>query len=190
MGLPHGRPSAISPIVGFFRDRSTTTGSFVAGGLSLDDVCYDSVGGAGTRTICQTFQPPAPGTKRMPHDRHIKASLWITCPFNFVAGYTFAFPSSLTGRLVELPTAVPPVYAAATGFMVCLFGGMYAWMALQKQINRPMLCLGAIGKAGVFVLASVLWLRGTAPGPLVVAAAGDLAFAALWFRWLAKSRGR
>lgn len=95
-----------------------------------------------------------------------------------------AFPSSPIGRLVGLPTSVPPVYAAATAFLVCLFGGMYVWLAAQRAINTSMLCLGAIGKAGIFVVALALWFSGAASGPLVLAATGDLAFALLWFWWL------
>jgi len=120
----------------------------------------------------------------MPHAALIRSSLWLTCPFNFGAGLTFAFPASPPGQLIGLPAEVPAIYAAASGFLICLLGGMYAWMALQTEINRPMLYVGAIGKAGVFILVAALWSVGSAPLMLVFVASGDLAFATLWFWWL------
>jgi hypothetical protein len=59
---------------------------------------------------------------------------------------------------------------------------------LQAQIVRPMVAFAAIGKASVFVLITLFWLCGEMPLRGVLAASGDLAFAALFFHWLRSTR--
>ncbi len=71
---------------------------------------------------------------------------------------------------------------------IILFGGSYAWLALQPAINRPLLAFGAIGKTGAFLLVAVLWLAGQAPARGVLAITGDLIFACLFFAWLLRPR--
>jgi hypothetical protein len=114
----------------------------------------------------------------------VRYTLWASAPFNVLAAYMLAFPSSALGRLVELPADVPPAYAALLSFMVLLFGAAYAWLASQPEIHRPLLGVGAIGKAGVFAITVMLWLSDHGSGRMVLLACGDLGFATLWFRWL------
>ncbi len=119
----------------------------------------------------------------------VRWSLWASFPFNLVAAYALAWPSSVVGRLMGLPEQVDPIYAALCGSMIAGFGFVYAWLAIQPKLDQPLLWLGAIGKAGVFVLAFTLWLSQSGPGATVVVACGDLAFATLWFWWLLSRRG-
>ena len=119
----------------------------------------------------------------MDRDHFMRRVLWTTAVFNLGGALLFAFPSSL-GQLAGLPVPVPPIYGALLAFFVILFGGTYAWLALQATIDRPLIAFAAVGKAGFFVLMFVFWLCGAAPGRGVVAAIGDLAFAALFVRWL------
>jgi hypothetical protein len=65
-----------------------------------------------------------------------------------------------------------------------LFGGSYAWLALQARMDRPLVALAAIGKASFFVLIFVLWLAGEASGRGVLAASGDMILAAIFAWWL------
>jgi len=114
----------------------------------------------------------------------VRTSLWISFPFNLGAAYAFAMPSSWLGHRLGLPAQVDLLYTSMLAMLVGLFGFTYAWLALQANFSRPLLCLGAIGKTGAFLLAVVLWY-GDAVAPLLLGAAtGDLAFAALWFCWL------
>lgn len=127
-------------------------------------------------------------TGHMDDERWIRATLWVSFPFNLVAAYILAFPSSALGQLVGLPATVPALYAALTAFLVTLFGVVYAWLASRPRIDRPLVSVSAIAKTGVFVIALVLWLGGHSSGRVVLLASGDLALACIWFRWLLAAR--
>lgn len=120
-------------------------------------------------------------------DRLMRRLLWASVPLNAAAALAFAFPASL-GRIADLPVSVPPVYGGLVAFFVALFGGAYAWLALQPAIDRPLVALAAIGKAGVFVLVLALWLAGAASGRFVLLMTADLVLAALFARWLLVTR--
>jgi hypothetical protein len=116
-------------------------------------------------------------------DDSIRRVLWASAFFNLGGAALFAFPESI-GRLAGLPAPVPVVYSMLLVLFVLLFGGSYAWIASQPVINRPMVGLAAIGKAGAFVVVFLCWLGGAASGLSVVAITGDLVFAGLFARWL------
>ena len=123
-------------------------------------------------------------------DKFLRRALWVSVAYNFAAALLFAFPASNLGRLAGLPAPVPQVYAALVAFFVALFGGAYAWLAVQPIIDRPLVAFAAIGKTGVFVLIFVLWLLGSAPSRGVLAAIGDLALAGVFVSWLLRNRDR
>ena len=118
----------------------------------------------------------------MNKDRVLRRALWFSAPYNVGGAALFAFPSSLFGQFAGLPTSVPPLYSTLLGFFVLLFGGAYAWLAMQGEIDRPLVAFAAIGKAGVFTLILVLWIVGSAPPRGVLAASGDLVLAVI-FAW-------
>ena len=121
----------------------------------------------------------------MSRDTTIRRALFVAALFNFGAALAFAFPTSL-GQLVALPAA-PPLYAALCAVFVALFGGSYAWLALQPTISRPLVAFGAIGKTSAFVLFFTLWFFGHASFLLMLGGIGDLAFAAVFATWLRES---
>jgi len=118
----------------------------------------------------------------MGSDKLIRRALFATAMFNFGAALAFAFPLSV-GQLISLPAA-PPIYSALCAGFIALFGGSYAWLAMQSSISRPLLAFGAIGKTAAFVLFFALWLYGHASLLLMLGGVGDLAFATLFFIWL------
>ena len=120
----------------------------------------------------------------MDKDNFMRGTLWVSVVYNFGGALLFAFPSSPLGQLAGLPTPVPPIYGALLAFFVVLFGGAYAWLARQPTIDRPLVALAAIGKAGVFAVIFTFWLLGEAPGRGVLAAAGDLVLAGIFAWWL------
>jgi hypothetical protein len=120
----------------------------------------------------------------------VRKSLWLACPFNLLAAFVFAFPSSTIGQQLGLPQSVSPLYLSLVSLFVALFGLAYGWLARQKAIDRPLLGLGSIGKSGAFLIALTLWLQAEVTGAVVLVALGDLAFAALWFSWLLSSRSQ
>jgi len=120
----------------------------------------------------------------MNRDGILRGALWASVPLNLGAGCLVAFPSSSFGQLVGLPSAVSPIYTTLLSFFILLFGGSYAWLARQPVIDRPLVALAAIGKAGVFVAIVGLWSAGEAPARGVLAGASDLALAAIFAWWL------
>jgi hypothetical protein len=118
-------------------------------------------------------------------DLVIHRALWATTAFNVFGALLFFFPGSAAGQLAGLPAEVPVLYRAIVALFVLLFAGAYAWLAMQARPDRPMIALAASGKAGVFLLALVLWLGAQAPLRMVLAIGGDLVFAAIFVWWLA-----
>ena len=117
-------------------------------------------------------------------DRLIRPVFWLSAVFNFGAAFLFAFPASPLGKWMGLPSPVPVVYSGLVALFVALFGGMYAWLAMQAVLPRPMVALAAIGKTSAFLLALVLWFAGEIPGRVVQLSVGDLVLAAIYVRWL------
>jgi hypothetical protein len=120
----------------------------------------------------------------------IRCSLWVACAFNLLAAGIFAVPSSSAGQLLELPREGSSLYSVLVAFFIALFGVVYAWLALQPGIVRPLLYLGALGKLAAFLLALALWLARVVAVSFLLASLGDLAFAALWLTWLRSTATR
>lgn len=120
----------------------------------------------------------------MDKDEFMRRVLWLSVPFNLVGALLFAFPSSPVSRFAGFPAPVPALYSTLLAFFILLFGGTYAWLALQPTIDRPLVAFCAIGKAGFFALMVVFWWLGQVPGQAVLGAGGDLAFAGIFAWWL------
>jgi hypothetical protein len=119
----------------------------------------------------------------------MRAVLWIGAAFNFGAAAMLAFPDTV-GAFFGFPDSGPLFYRWLLVLFVALFGGAYAWLALQPQISRPLVALAALGKTGVFIVAVVCWLLGDIPLPSLLPAVGDLAFAMVFAWWLMATRDR
>ena len=89
-------------------------------------------------------------------ERTLRRALWFSVFYNLSGTFLFAFPQSFAGRLAGLPSSVPALYAAMLGFFVLLFAGTYLWLALQREIVRPMMPGSAPNR-----LRQRLWLRMT-----------------------------
>ena len=124
-------------------------------------------------------------TSRNDADEIMRYALWAAAIFNVGGALLFAFPGSL-GRMAGLPAELPRVYGALLVSFVLLFGGAYAWLALQPVFDRPLVALAAIGKAGAFAVVFACWLLGDVSVLSVVAISGDLAFALLFAWWLSR----
>jgi hypothetical protein len=120
----------------------------------------------------------------MNKDNLMRRALWVSVVTNLSGGLLFAFPSSTLGQLAGLPPTAPPIYCALLALFVVLFAGAYAWLALQPNINRPLVAFAAIGKAGAFAVVFVFWILGMAPGRGVLPATGDLVLAGIFAWWL------
>jgi hypothetical protein len=117
-------------------------------------------------------------------ERVIRTALWSTVVLNIIGAAVLA-PLAI-GRASPLwPVDTPPFYAALLCYLIALFGGVYVWLALQPQINRPMLVLSALGKAGFALLIVVYALAGQLPERMIANSLPDLLFAGvfLWWAW-------
>ena len=119
----------------------------------------------------------------------MRRALWASVCFNLGGALLFFFPASL-GRLAGLPVPVPAAYAALLALFIVLFGGAYAWLALQPHFDRPLVAFSAIGEAGAFAVVVACWVAGAVEGRAVLAITGDLVFAAIFAWWLVGSAPR
>jgi hypothetical protein len=123
-------------------------------------------------------------------NRWLKPSLTLAAIANLAAAALFAVPDSTAGSLVGLPADVPVLYALLAGWLVAVFGIGYGALARQHIPDRLLLTLGAIGKAGFFLIVLLLWLGSSLSPRLVALAAVDLVFALFWSVWLYANRRR
>jgi hypothetical protein len=121
-------------------------------------------------------------------DRFFRRVLWSTAVLNLGAAVLFTFPDSLPGRILGLPATVPLLYRVLVGLFVALFGGVYAWLAVQATIDRPLVALGAIGKAGAFGGVLLCWVLGATTGLMPALFSADLLLAGIFAWWLADGR--
>jgi hypothetical protein len=126
----------------------------------------------------------------MDKEKWFRRTLWLSVVYNLGGAFLFAFPSSALARLTGLPGPFAHVYCAMLAFLVSLFAGAYAWLAVQQDIDRPLVAFSAIGKGGAFSLILAFWFLVQTPARGVLAASGDLAFAGIFASWLLGSRER
>lgn len=118
----------------------------------------------------------------MSRERVIRVSLWATVAFNALGAAVFV-PVALGYQSELLPIPVTPFFAAQLGFVIVLFGGVYAWLARQPRINRPLLVVGALGKLGFFCLTLAYAWSGDIPMAMAINATPDLIFAGVFLWW-------
>ena len=121
-------------------------------------------------------------------DQWVRASLWITAPFNFVAAFAFAMPSSPIGNLLDLPRHEPDYFTFFSGAMVGIFGMAYFWSARQATLPRPIIAVGAGGKFTAVLLAATLFVLEQFSAIALLVISGDLLFVGLWTYWLIHTR--
>ena len=115
-------------------------------------------------------------------DRVIRGALWATVALNALGVVVFALPA-LGYRSSLLPVEVPRYFAAQICLTIGLFGGVYAWLAVQPAINRPLLVVGGLGKLGFFALTLIYAIAGDVPFGMALNATPDLLLAATFFWW-------
>ena len=115
-------------------------------------------------------------------DRVLRVSLWATVLINLLGVYIFALPAfGMPSALV--PLSPQPYYAAQVAYTIALFCGVYAWLALQRRINRPLVIVGALGKLGFFTLAVAYWLAGDLTADIPLKATPDLVLGLIFLWW-------
>jgi hypothetical protein len=123
----------------------------------------------------------------MARDRVIRAALWSSVALNLL-GVAVFLPAALGHPSVLLPIPAPRFYAGQVGLTIALFCGVYAWLARQAVISRPLVVVGALGKLGFFLLFVAYWAVGDLPFGAVLQATPDLVLAAVFLWWAAAGR--
>ncbi len=118
----------------------------------------------------------------MTRDRAIRLALWSTVGLNALGVVVFV-PPALGYHSPFLPIEVPRYFAAQLGFVIALFGGVYAWLAMQPRISRPLVIVGGFGKLGFFAITLVYAIVGDVPSGMALNATPDLLFAAIFLWW-------
>lgn len=118
----------------------------------------------------------------MSRDRILRNALWAAVALNTLGVVVFALPA-LGHASPLLPIAVPAYFAAQVGFTIALFGGVYAWLALQPQVNRALVVVGGLGKLGFFTLTVAYAVAGVVPAGMALNATPDLLLAAVFLWW-------
>lgn len=129
---------------------------------------------------------PSFDSRFMPSDRHLRAALWFSVALNAL-GVAVFLPMATGGQSPLLPVTASPFLAANTALTIALFGGVYAWLALQPQLNRALVVVGGLGKLGFFALAVTYAAVGVVPVRMAVNATPDLILAVI-FLWWARTR--
>lgn len=119
----------------------------------------------------------------MTPDRWMRPVLLAGAAFNAFAALVVLFPDSL-GAFADLPPAGSRFDRALLAWLIAVFGGVYAWLAFRPAIDRPLVAVATIGKAGVFAIAATLWWLGELSTRALLPALGDLGFAVLFLGWL------
>jgi hypothetical protein len=125
----------------------------------------------------------------MSRDRVIRTALWTSVALNLLGVALFAPPAlGFTSQLMTI--AAPRFWVAQVGLTIALFAGVYAWLAMQREIDRPLLLVGALGKLAFFGLVVAYWLAGDLPARTVPQAAPDLVLGSVFLWWLSSDRRR
>jgi hypothetical protein len=119
----------------------------------------------------------------------LRGALWTAVVLNAIGVVIFA-PPALGFAADSLPIRAPRFYAAQVCVTIALFGGVFAWLAVQPQINRALVVVGALGKLGFFALAVAYWAAGDLPGSAVPQATPDLLLALVFLWWARSERPR
>jgi hypothetical protein len=104
--------------------------------------------------------------------------------FNWLAGLPLLVATTPVSRIMGLdvnPTAV--LFIQLTAGVIVVFGGAYAMVARDPVRYRAYIPLGLILKVYVVAVVYGWWLSGGIPWPLPALAAGDIVFAALFWRY-------
>jgi len=77
----------------------------------------------------------------------------------------------------------PRDYLAQVACTIGLFGCVYAWLAMQRVIDRPLLVVGGLGKLAFFVSRLGFALAGDLPLMTAAQASPELLLAAIFLWW-------
>ncbi|MEL6950975.1 MAG: hypothetical protein AAGM16_12775 [Pseudomonadota bacterium] len=120
--------------------------------------------------------------------RFLRLTLIIAALMTALGSWIFLAPDSGLAQQYDLPADVPVLYRALVSFMLAVFAGLYAWMAAQARLLRPLLWLGVFGKGGAFVMVLALFATDQISTGVVSLMIGDGVLSTIWLVWLLRTR--
>lgn len=111
----------------------------------------------------------------------LRWSLLASGPLNLLGAAIFCPPATALRAALGLPEG-PPFYQWTLSLWVLAFGVAYAHAGWTERAAGSLLALGAFGKTVFVVLLTAMAVRGEVPAATALAAASDLALAAV-FGW-------
>jgi uncharacterized membrane protein HdeD (DUF308 family) len=121
-------------------------------------------------------------------DKLTRGVLFASFFYNLFGVLVF-FPTITLGRrLVGVPDA-HAFYLCLVTIWIGSFGILYLWLAKTARPERGFLIIAAIGKFGFWTLTFAFWLAGEFPIVTPIVALGDFIGAAVFTRWLLRTRG-
>ena len=105
--------------------------------------------------------------------------------FNWLAGIPLLVATAQFARLLGLElNATASLFIHITAAVIIVFGGVYALIARDPVRYRVYIPLGIVLKICLVAIVYGWWYSGGIPWPLPALAAGDILFAALFWRYL------
>ncbi|MEM1438204.1 MAG: hypothetical protein AAF545_06075 [Pseudomonadota bacterium] len=120
--------------------------------------------------------------------RFLRLILIIAALMTALGSWIFLVPDSGLAEQYDLPADVPVLYRALVSFMLAVFAGLYAWMAAQARLIRPLLWLGVAGKGGAFLMVVALYATDQVSTGVVSLMIGDGVLSTIWLVWLLRTR--
>ena len=105
-----------------------------------------------------------------------------------VGAAMLAFADAAAG-LIGVGGAGAGYVVGLAGLLIACLGGLYGIVAWRPLANRPLVVLGALGKASAVVLASAHAYAGHIAHLVYLLAMGDLPLALMFAVYLARTRG-
>ena len=115
----------------------------------------------------------------MTRSETLHRALWASAFFNACGSVLFFAPARFV-QLVPMPLPVPILYSWFCAAVIAIFGGVNAWLALQRRPSRPVLAICAIGKIAFFAVCIASWLNAESSGHLVAVSSLDMVFAVIF----------
>ncbi len=116
-----------------------------------------------------------------------RALLYFSFIFNLFGFVSFAFPETL-GKSAGLPTPPQLIYSSFVAGTILMWAFGYLYLARQKDFNRPLLWVGAVGKLNFFIALLISWYHSEIALQTVMMGLVDLFMGIVWLSYLLTSK--
>jgi hypothetical protein len=105
--------------------------------------------------------------------------------FNWLVGLALLLDAPLVFRLSRVtPAPTEPLFVQLFSWLVVVFGVGYFWISRDPPGNLPIIKLGMLGKASVFLVCLAAVVTGIVSWQMMILASVDLVYAMFFWRAL------